>query len=132
MLEVTCPDLTKQLPTPEVLAVGLALRYLEKMLLSEATVPFMTFKPYNYYTLSKSQHPLLDGTTIANLDLFDSSSSLCSLLDTTVTPFGSRLLRKWICFPFQASDSNQAAVAAMITDRQQCVTDLLAVLSDVG
>jgi hypothetical protein len=39
--------------TASILALGLMVRYLDKMLLTEATLPFLKFKPYSYFA-SKS------------------------------------------------------------------------------
>jgi DNA mismatch repair ATPase MutS len=59
-----------------------------------------------------------------NLDVFEGTTSLTSVLDTTVTPFGSRLLRKWICFPFNAQSGTDNAKG--LIERQDCVADLVA------
>lgn len=75
---------------------------------------------------------ILDFTTQESLEIFANSSQeeenkenkamkygcLADLLDNTTTPFGRRLLRKWLGAPL--------IDATMITLRQEAVDDLLA------
>ena len=46
---------------------------------------------------------VLDGTTLANLDVVDVGGglegTLLERIDHTVTPFGKRLLKQWLCAP---------------------------------
>ena len=47
----------------------------------------------------------LDKFTVRNLELFGSynenARTLCSVIDKTITPMGSRLLRRWLAFPLK-------------------------------
>ncbi len=55
--------------------------------------------------LEGDRYVSMDAFTIRNLELLDSSNrggvSLCSVIDKTLTPMGSRLLRRWILFPLK-------------------------------
>ena len=55
---------------------------------------------------------------MGNLDMFDGPSSLASIIDSSATPSGSRLLRKWICFPFNSGVEDEAETIAKIKARQ--------------
>jgi DNA mismatch repair protein MSH6 len=52
----------------------------------------------------------LDSMALSNLEILENSSNygvegtLVSCLDHTVSPFGKRLLRKWLCHPLQRID----------------------------
>ena len=80
-----------------IIAAGAAIHYLKE-----------TEKP-NLQHLSAIQRTTrdeflwMDRFTIRNLELMDSNvengNSLASVLDTTVSPMGSRLLKRWIIFP---------------------------------
>ena len=47
----------------------------------------------------------LDRFTVRNLEIFgsnnDQARTLCSVIDKTITPMGSRLLRRWLAFPLK-------------------------------
>lgn len=82
-----------------IIAAGVAIHYLKE-----------TEKP-NLKHLSSIQRITredflwMDRFTIRNLELIDSNSengkSLASVLDHTLSPMGSRLLKRWIIFPLQ-------------------------------
>ncbi len=58
--------------------------------------------------IEKDRYVWLDRFTIRNLELFSSNfeggTSLCSVLDKTISPMGSRLLKRWISFPLKDAD----------------------------
>lgn len=62
---------------------------------------------------------LLNSSTIANLEIFRNQTdyretgSLFHILDHTVTPFGQRLLRRWVSKPLLQLDALQERVAAI-------------------
>ncbi len=80
-----------------IIAAGAAIHYLKE-----------TEKP-NLQHISAIQHITrdeflwMDRFTIRNLELMDSNvengNSLASVLDATISPMGSRLLKRWIIFP---------------------------------
>lgn len=74
--------------------------------------------------ISLGDYMILDQATLRNLELVralnseDQSSTLCSVLDFTVTAMGGRQLREWISHPLVA--------VPRILERQECVADLVA------
>ncbi len=60
----------------------------------------------NIQRIVHDQHLWMDSFTIRNLELLSplhqgqgSQSSLLDVLDSTTTPMGARMMRRWICFP---------------------------------
>ena len=55
--------------------------------------------------IEEDRYVWLDRFTIRNLELFHSNfeggTSLCSVLDRTISPMGSRLMKRWISFPLK-------------------------------
>jgi len=65
----------------------------------------------NITTLSRieeDRYVWLDRFTIRNLELFGSNfeggTSLCQVLDSTISPMGARLLKRWISFPLKDAE----------------------------
>jgi len=58
--------------------------------------------------IEEDRYVWLDRFTIRNLELFNSNfeggTSLCSVLDSTISPMGARLLKRWISFPLKDAD----------------------------
>ncbi len=80
-----------------IIAAGAAIHYLKE-----------TEKPNLQHLsaiqrITRDEFLWMDRFTIRNLELMDSNvengNSLASVLDTTVSPMGSRLLKRWIIFP---------------------------------
>ncbi|QIK39163.1 DNA mismatch repair protein MutS [Caldichromatium japonicum] len=83
---------------------------------------------------------ILDAATRRNLEIMDSLSghpehTLIGVLDRTVTPMGSRLLKRWLSRPLRtraAIEERQAAIAALLTaGRVASVRELLAGVGDL-
>lgn len=59
--------------------------------------------------LDEEQYVWLDKFTIRNLELFSSNSdngkSLIDVIDKTITPMGSRLLKRWLALPLKSTDA---------------------------
>ena len=59
----------------------------------------------NLQRIEESKHVWMDRFTIRNLELFNSSSedaiTLIDIIDFTITPMASRLLKRWIAFPLK-------------------------------
>ena len=101
-------------------AVGGCVSYLRRLLLDRQTVPlgnFTTWTPSDGVEATAAARSLvLDSKAIENLELFANSSdhgadgTLFKVLDKTASPFGKRLLRRWVCAPLRAVDE--------ITERQ--------------
>lgn len=91
-------EIKKNLPEVCLIAVGVILQYAEETQLR--SIPHLQV-PY----LEKHEDILyLDANTRKNLELVqnhqgDPANTLFSLLDTTATPMGSRLLSRWILAP---------------------------------
>ncbi|MCX8471713.1 MAG: DNA mismatch repair protein MutS [Chitinophagaceae bacterium] len=80
-----------------IIAAGAAIHYLketEKLNLQHLSA---------IQRITRDEFLWMDRFTIRNLELMDSNvengNSLASVLDTTVSPMGSRLLKRWIIFP---------------------------------
>lgn len=81
---------------------------------------------------------VIDAATRRNLELVEAASgkrqhSLAGLLDTTVTPMGGRLLRRWISRPLRDQRQVHArhAMIATLIDRRLC-EDLRELLRRIG
>lgn len=59
--------------------------------------------------LDEEQYVWLDKFTIRNLELFNSNSdngkSLIDIIDRSITPMGSRLLKRWLALPLKSIDA---------------------------
>ena len=59
----------------------------------------------NLQRIEESKHVWMDRFTIRNLELFNSSSedaiTLIDIIDFTITPMASRLLKRWMAFPLK-------------------------------
>ncbi|OLY78249.1 DNA mismatch repair protein msh6 [Smittium mucronatum] len=90
-------------------AVGGLVSYLRSLMLDKTLVPIGNFEVYT--PLKQSLSLMVDGATLNNLDIFstndqiqyeqnsDSEGTLFHLVNHTITPFGRRLLRLWLCHP---------------------------------
>ena len=90
--------------SPEAMsALGGCLSYLRQLRIDEDLVQLKKFVVYDPKQLQR--HMVLDGATIANLDILangpggDEEGSLVQLMDHCRSPFGKRLFRWWICHP---------------------------------
>ena len=95
-----------------------------------------TYTPFDndglsvYHTDSESRrkHLVLDDVALANLEILQNSSdksdrgSLWSLINRCKTPFGSRLLREWLCKPLISLEEISARRDAII-DLQRLETE---------
>ncbi len=67
--------------------------------------------------IEEDQHVWLDKFTIRNLELYQSSSengkSLCEVIDHTVSPMGSRLLKRWLALPLKNVQSIEERLLAV-------------------
>lgn len=83
-------------------AAGAVLNYLEM------TKHDMVGHITSLSRIDESHCVLLDRFTLRNLELLNSSSeegkSLVEIIDRTITPMGSRTLRRWICMPLKSPE----------------------------
>ena len=75
----------------------------------------------NLQRIEESKHVWMDRFTIRNLELFHSSNegatTLVDILDHSITPMGSRLLKRWVAFPLKEKQ--------LIEDRLSAVNFLM-------
>ena len=128
-------DLLQQTARPEydlaIRSFGAIIQFLIDCLVAEEVISMKLieeYKPCDTNRLSDDHnsqqlpsHMILDSFTIRNLEIFNNSlggteGTLNEVLDFCSTPFGRRLLHKWICAPLCAIDE--------IETRQKAVADL--------
>ena len=82
-------------------AAGAVLNYLEM------TKHDMVSHITSISRIDESQCVLLDKFTLRNLELlhsaYEGGRSLVDILDSTITPMGGRLLRRWLCMPLKCT-----------------------------
>ncbi|XP_041865974.1 DNA mismatch repair protein Msh6 [Melanotaenia boesemani] len=116
-------------------ALGGCIFYLKKCLVDKELLSMANFEEYvpvdvemekaagpiSFFAQTR-QRMVLDGVTLANLEIFQNGSggtegTLLERLDTCSTPFGKRLLKQWLCAPL--------CNPASIKDRLDAVEDLM-------
>lgn len=116
-------------------ALGGCISYLKKCLVDQELLSMANFEEYvpvdvemekaagpaSFFAQTR-QRMVLDGVTLANLEIFQNGSggtegTLLERLDTCSTPFGKRLLKQWVCAPLCNPKS--------IKDRLDAVEDLM-------
>uniref|UniRef100_A0A3B4TSW9 DNA mismatch repair protein n=2 Tax=Seriola dumerili TaxID=41447 RepID=A0A3B4TSW9_SERDU len=116
-------------------ALGGSIFYLKKCLVDQELLSMANFEEYvpvdvemekaagpaSFFAQTR-QRMVLDGVTLANLEIFQNGSggtegTLLERLDTCSTPFGKRLLKQWLCAPLCNPTS--------IKDRLDAVEDLM-------
>lgn len=102
------------LPERVVVALAGLLKHLTAFQLESV------FKRPKYFTpFAERGHMLLNANTVANLEIFrnqtnfKATGSLFSVLDHTKTPFGQRLLRRWVAKPLLQLDALRTRVDAV-------------------
>lgn len=118
-------------------ALGGCIFYLKKCLVDQELLSMANFHEYvpvdveiqqlknvSDFFAQTSQRMVLDGVTLANLEILQNGSTggtegtLLEQLDTCCTPFGKRLLKQWLCGPLCNPTS--------INDRLDALEDLMA------
>ncbi len=71
----------------------------------------------NLQRIEESKYVWMDRFTIRNLELFHSSSegatTLVDILDHSITPMGSRLLKRWVAFPLKEQQHIEDRLSAV-------------------
>lgn len=145
-LETATNTLTKQLNTRDlngfgcaeltvaVAAAGALLEYAKHT--QRTTLPHIT----ELSVEQTSQYIQLDAATRRNLEIDttirgEASPTLYSLLSTTKTPMGARLLRHWLHHPLRdrglVSKRHEAVAEIIRTDKQAALHDLLRHIADI-
>ncbi|KAK3087478.1 hypothetical protein FSP39_006465 [Pinctada imbricata] len=140
--------------TLAVKALGAVVWYLQYSLLDQEILSMKNFEEYlppdskddvkvkKTSIFTSKQHMVLDGVTLANLDILVNSASgtqdgtLLQRLDHCVTPFGKRLFRQWLCAPLCNPSSISDRLDALddlnhIPDVTSEVTELMRKLPDL-
>ena len=88
--------------------------------------------------IEEDQYVWLDRFTIRNLELVSSgnenATTLLHVLDQTVTPMGSRLMRRWLLLPLkdEARIARRHAVVAHFTSQQESLEHWQSELKNIG
>jgi DNA mismatch repair protein MSH6 len=102
-------------------ALGGCISFLHQLMLDEELVSLRNFKKFD--VLAHANSLILDGRTLLHLEVLENDrdmgteGTLLEILDHCQTPFGKRLLRKWLCHPLRN--------IAEINDRLNAVEDLI-------
>ncbi|KAH8956231.1 hypothetical protein BDL97_07G029800 [Sphagnum fallax] len=100
-------------------ALGALISHLVRLKVDSELLPSGVLLPYEVYRGALR----LDGDTIVNLELLENrddggqTGTLLGYLDSCVTKYGKRLLRRWICHPLQ--DTSE------LNDRLDTVQELI-------
>lgn len=94
-------------------AFGGLLSYLKFLKLDQSIMTSGNMKEY-LISQSSSSHLVLNGSTLNNLEIFSNSfdgsdnGTLFKLLNRAITPFGKRMLKKWLLYPLvRINDINE-------------------------
>jgi len=88
--------------------------------------------------IEEDQYVWLDRFTVRNLELFGSSHDngkcLIDIIDATVTPMGSRLLKRWLALPLKQLDliNERLDVVEYFGVHSNLQTDLIAQFKEIG
>ena len=88
--------------------------------------------------VEEDQYVWLDRFTVRNLELFGSSHDngkcLIDIIDTTVTPMGSRLLKRWLALPLKQLDliNERLEVVNYFGTHSSLQNDLIAQFKEIG
>ncbi len=92
----------------------------------------------NLQRIEESKYVWMDRFTIRNLELFHSSNegatTLVDILDHSITPMGSRLLKRWVAFPLkekQLIKDRLSAVEFLIQESSE-KEDLINYIKEIG
>ncbi|KAK8440008.1 DNA mismatch repair protein msh6 [Candidozyma auris] len=99
-------------------AFGGMLYYLKMLKLDHSIMSLANIKSYE---ISKrdSNHMLLDGITLTNLEMLNNSfdggdkGTLFKLLNRAITPFGRRMLKRWVLHPLMNTEEINARYDAI-------------------
>ena len=108
-------------------------KFMEMMRLTDSTIRLSKFKAYDENIL-KSSHLVLDAAALQSLEILHTGSqlgvkeshfstskanqeseqgSLFYFINYTRTPYGRRMLRKWICAPLRDVETIEARLNAI-------------------
>ncbi|KAF7687326.1 DNA mismatch repair protein Msh3 isoform X1 [Silurus meridionalis] len=117
-----------------VCCLGPVIQYLTEFKLERVLLCSSSFKRLS----SNADHMLLSATTLKNLEIFCNQTtgtvkgSLLWVLDHTRTPFGKRLLKKWLSQPLKSTSeilSRQDAVAEILSSESVVLPSIQTLLT---
>jgi DNA mismatch repair protein MutS len=118
--------------TEGTIAAGAVLHYLSE------TQHHQIRHIANLQRIEESKHVWMDRFTIRNLELFHSSNegatTLVDILDHSITPMGSRLLKRWVAFPLkekQLIEDRLLAVEFLMQDSSE-KEDVINHIKEIG
>ncbi len=88
--------------------------------------------------LDEEEHVWLDKFTVRNLELFasnnDNGKSLINIIDKTITPMGSRLLKRWLAFPLKSINiiNERLQVVSFFIEQTELKNKIIGYLKEVG
>ena len=92
----------------------------------------------NIKRIDRDDYVWMDHFTILNLEIFNSlnpnGKSLLQVLNQTLTPIGSRMLRRWLAFPLLKKDEieeRQNIVQSLISN-ENCLDELCLLFKQIG
>lgn len=98
-------------------AFGALLQYLRTLKIERDLVTLGNFQWYD--PIRKATSLVLDGQSLINLEIFantfdgSSEGTLFAMLNRCITPFGKRLLRRWVCHPLADAEKINARLDAV-------------------
>jgi DNA mismatch repair protein MSH6 len=98
-------------------AFGALLQYLRTLKIERDLVTLGNFAWYD--PIRKATSLVLDGQSLINLEIFANTfdgsgeGTLFTMLNRCITPFGKRLLRRWVCHPLADANKINARLDAV-------------------
>ncbi|XP_051546592.1 DNA mismatch repair protein Msh3-like isoform X1 [Myxocyprinus asiaticus] len=127
-------SLCMDLESPIICCLGPVIEYLTEFKLEKILLCSSSFRRLS----SDADHMMLNATTMKNLEILCNQTtgsvkgSLLWVLDHTQTPFGKRLLRKWVCQPLKSVTeiwARQEAVAEILLSESSVLPSLQSLLT---
>ncbi|XP_036454840.1 DNA mismatch repair protein Msh3 [Colossoma macropomum] len=122
------------LESPVICCLGPVIQYLTEFKLERVLLCSSSFKRLS----NDADHMVFSATTMKNLEIFCNQTtgsvkgSLLWVLDHTHTPFGKRLLKKWVSQPLKSASeirSRQDAVAEILSSESSVLPSIQALLT---
>jgi DNA mismatch repair protein MutS len=115
-----------------IIACGAALQYL-----SDTEHPHISHIT-SVSRIDEEEYVWLDRFTVRNLEIvqpiYDAGKSLLSVLDHTLTPMGSRLMRRWLLLPLKDIHriKQRQAVVGLFHDNEELYKKTASLLKQIG
>ncbi|MGE9516149.1 MAG: DNA mismatch repair protein MutS [Solitalea-like symbiont of Tyrophagus putrescentiae] len=116
-----------------IIAAGASLHYLES--LNHKNITHISY----INTINSIDHIYIDKFTVKNLEILeplysDGGKSLLDIIDCTITPMASRLLKKWIVRPLINIDkiNNRLNIVGFFTTYTNLAHKIIEILKNIG